>query len=409
MDRWKLRVKHNQVIFKRELINVLDVLHLKDALRKRLESNTPVFKESVDIDITKKSIFVLPNIPWSYRWQRPQQIFSRLGLRGFNIFYVSPITSNVEYISCVSKGVYEVHVKTFEFGNVLRDFHLKSDNVNEFLDSFHRLVDSYLKNDSILFVLHPVWKDVAFGLKDIKKVYDLMDLYEGFADARKELVEGERELILKSDLVLATADSLYEYGKKLNKNIHLVKNGCDYEYFSNVSKNGVLDGLSGRAVIGYFGAISSWLDVELLEYVVRENMDKDFVFLGSINTKNVRRLYHLKNVFFLGEVEYMSLAGYLGYFDVCIIPFVLNDLIKNTNPVKFYEYISSGKPVVSVRLPELEQYSDICYLANTKEEFSKYVCDALEEEKSLVEKRKKVAEENSWEERVKETLKLINM
>jgi glycosyltransferase involved in cell wall biosynthesis len=103
----------------------------------------------------------------------------------------------------------------------------------------------------------------------------------------------------------------------------------------------------------------------------------------------------------------MDLAGYLGYFDVCIIPFVLNDLIRNTNPVKFYEYISSGKPVVSVRLPELEVYSDICYLADTKEEFSNCIKKSLEEESILKEKRMKVARENSWDERVEEILKLI--
>lgn len=407
MDRGKLRAKHNLVIFKRELINILDVLHIKDLLRRKLDSNVPVFKESVDIDIRKRSIFVFPNIPWSYRWQRPQQIFSRLGSMGFNIFYVSPITSNVEYISSVSKGVYEVHVRSSVSGNLLRDFHLEGNAVDEFVDSFKGLVNEYVKEDSLVFTLHPVWKDVVFKLDGMKKVYDLMDLYEGFHDARKELVEGERELISSSDIVLCTADSLYEYGKKLNKNIHLVKNGCDCECFSNVSRNGILDGLSGRPVVGYFGAISSWLDVDLLEYVVRENQNKDFVFLGSINTKNVRKLYHFKNVFFLGEVEYMSLTGYLGYFDVCIIPFVLNDLIKNTNPVKFYEYISSGKPVVSVRLPELEEYSDICYLASTKEEFSKYIGEALKEEKGLVERRKKVAKENSWEERVREIVKII--
>lgn len=404
----KLRWRHNCVIFKREIINFLGFLGIKDVLRKRLESNEPVFKENIEIDQTKKSIFVFPNIPWSYRWQRPQQICSRLGEKGFNVFYISPITSSTEYISNVSKGVYEVHLKTDVFGNVLRDFHLQGGILDEFVESFERLVRGYVKEDSWLFVLHPVWKDVALKIKGVKIGYDLMDLYEGFPGARKDLVNGEKELIAKSDLVLTTSDSLYEFGKVLNKNVHILKNGCDYDYFSNVSKNGLLDSLSGKRVVGYFGAISDWLDVDLLEYVIKENREKCFVFLGSINSKNVRKLYHLKNVYFLGEVDYMDLCGYLGYFDVCVIPFVLNDLIRHTNPVKFYEYISSGKPVVSVRLPELEVYSDICYLADTKEEFSNCIKKSLEEESVLKEKRMKVARENSWDERVEEILKLIS-
>jgi hypothetical protein len=82
-------------------------------------------------------------------------------------------------------------------------------------------------------------------------------------------------------------------------------------------------------------------------------------------------------------------------------------LIKNTNPVNFYEYISSGKPVVSVRLPELEEYSEICYLYNTKEEFNDCIQKALIEEKDIEEKRIDIAKKNSWDSRVGDILKYV--
>ena len=408
MGKKELRKRHNSVILKKELINILEFLHIKDILRRKVESNTPVFKETVEIDSRKRSIIVLPNIEWGYRRQRPQHIFSRLAKKNFNIFYISPLTSGKEYISTIEPNIYEIHLKTSRSGNVLRDFHLDSTNEKDFVESLGRLLVKYIKKDTYLFVEHPVWKNIAFKIHNTKLVYDLMDLYSGFPEAREELVEAEEQLVSKSDIVLTTADNLYEYAKGLNKNVHMIKNGCDFQYFSNPIKNGLLEELSDKPIVGYFGAINSWFDVESLEYVVKKNMDKYFVFIGSINTNSVRRLYKYKNVFLLGEIGYEDLGGYLSYFDVCLIPFILNDLIKNTNPVKFYEYISSGKPVVSVRLPELEEYSEICYLYNTKEEFNDCIERALNEDSSIQEKRIEIAKKNSWDSRVEDIIKLIN-
>ncbi len=407
MDKRQLRKQHQKVIIKREIINFLDLIHLKNFIRRSTEKNAPAFKEALDIEEKNKNIIVLPNIPWNYRWQRPQQIFSRLAKKDFNIFYISPITTDKEYINRINKNIYEVHLKTKTSGNVLRDFHLNVDNENAFVESIQRVLDKYINKKTILFVLHPVWKNVAFRIPEVKRVYDLMDLYSGFDGAKQELVEGEHYLIAESDIVLATADNLYDYAKNINKHTFMVKNGCEFEHFNSLKKNGVLDGLKDRKIIGYYGAINSWLDVNALDFVIKNNQDKYFVFIGSLNTNNVRKLYRYKNVYFLGEVEYSKLPGYLAYFDVCLIPFVLNDLILSTNPVKFYEYISSGKPVVSVNLPELKQYSDICYLYNSSEEFNECITKALYESKDLKEKRIKIAKENSWDSRVKEILKII--
>ncbi len=408
MDKRRLKLRHINSIFKFELVNILSNLHVKDIIRRTQESNMVVFKESIQIDSICRSILVLPNIPWSYRWQRPQQIFTRMANKGFNIFYISPITSGSEYISEISKNIYEIHIKTRKEGNVLRDFHLDRDNTEDFVKSIKRVLSKYINNNLITFVLHPVWKDVAFSLGKGRIVYDLMDLYSGFPDAREELITAEEELVKRSDIVLTTADNLYEHAKKLNSNVYMIRNGSDYEKFSNLKENGLLDELKKKPIIGYFGAITEWLDFDLMEYIIKENRDKNYVFIGSLNTKNIRKLYKYSNVFFLGEVSHDELPGYLAYFDVCTIPFILNDLIKSTNPVKFYEYIASGKPVVSVDLPELKQYEDICYLAKDKEEFSKGIFKALcEDDVELIKKRKVVAKENSWDNRVEELIKIV--
>jgi len=409
MDKSTLRTRHNWILLKRIGINILEKLHIKDFLRRSLDRNTPVFRVSLDINPKLKSIIVLPNMPWGYRKQRPQQIFSRLAKKGYNIFYISPLTSDKEYMVELGVNIYEVHLKTKVSGDVLRDFHLDMENQKILVDSFNVLLGEYIKKDALLFVLHPVWKSVAFQIENVKRIYDLMDLYSGFDNSRPEIVKDEEELIINSDIVITTAQNLFEHAKGLNKNTYLIRNGCDYEEFNKLEKNGILDSLQDRPIIGFYGAINTWLDADILDEVIKANRDKYFVFLGAVNTGNVVKLGKHRNVFFLGEVGHDELPGYLAYFDVCTIPFVLNDLIKSTNPVKFYEYISSGKPVVSVRLPELEQYSDICYLYDNAEEFSKYIYVALHDENvELRKKRMMIASENSWDSRVREILKLIN-
>lgn len=401
MGRLSLRRRHFFTILRHEIVSFLDTLHLKNFLRKRIERNKPIFKENIEIFRGHKSILVFPNIPWDYRWQRAQQIFSRLEKKGYNIFYLSSSTSSREYIVEVSKGVYEVHVKADEETDVLWDLKISSKMAEVFTSSINRLLGKYIDSNTLIFVLHPVWWNVVNKFKGMKIVYDMMDLYSGFPEAKEELIKAEEKLVRDSKLVIATADNLYDYAKKLNSNVEIVRNGCDFEKFSNIKKNGLLDVLDDKPIVGYFGAINDWLDVDALEYAVRENKDKYFVMIGNINTAKVRKLYKYKNIFFLGEVKHSELGGYLAYFDVCTIPFILNDLIKSTNPVKFYEYIASGKPVVSARLPELEKYTDICYLYDDNEGFSKCIYKGLyDDAKDTVKKRIEVAKENSWDQRV---------
>lgn len=408
MDKSILRRRHISTILRYFIVSILGFFHLKNLFRKFLIKSKPVFKEDVSIFKGNRSLLVFPNIPWDYRWQRAQQIFSRLGKKNYNVFYLSPITSTNEYILEVSKGVYEIHVKASVETDVLRDLFVSEEMAKEIFESIKRLIGEYLDSKVLTFVLHPVWSKVVQKFKERKVVYDMMDLYSGFSEAKPELVIAEELLVKESKLVLTTADNLYKYAKRFNSNVEMIRNGCDFERFRNIKKNGVLDSLDDRPIVGYFGALNDWLDVDALEYAVKENKDKYFVLIGSINTGKVKKLYKYSNVFFLGEVKHSELGGYLAYFDVCTIPFILNDLIKSTNPVKFYEYIASGKPVVSARLPELEIYKDICYLYDSNEEFSKFIYKGLyDEEKKSATKRIEVAKENSWEKRIEKLDNII--
>jgi len=406
-----LKVKKFKEIIRFESIEFLKILGIKKILSSKVEADRSAVSEinAESIDFSRRAIIVLPNITWGYRTQRPQHIFSRLAKKGFNIFWVSQFTSDKETVGKIDENIYQLNLKTLNKGKLLRDFHIDDVNAQEAFQSIKRLIGGKLKNDSILFTLHPAWYYLTQKFKQVIKIYDLMDLYEGFTDSKTDLVEKEKELISQADLVFATADNLLKNAKDLNPNSFLIRNGADYDNFKEISPSGVLDCISKKKIIGYFGSMSDWLDVKSIEYLAKNNPDLNLVFIGKINGRSIRHLYKYRNIYLLGEIEYPYLRCYLAYFDVCIIPFIINDLIQNTDPVKFYEYISAGKPVVSNMLPELQKYKDICYLYKSPNSFNRNIMKALKEnDPKIVAKRKIIARNNSWDKRVIEILNCIS-
>jgi len=359
-----------------------------------------------------KIILVFPIISWHFRWQRPQQIFSRLAKKGYKIIYLS----NSFYKNKLQKldeNIYELSLKSRGF-NIYEKF-LTLEKIEEMYSQIKRVIDNIdLSNDLIYFVQFPNWLKLIKKLKkdyNGKIIFDCMDEHSGFDNIDDFMEILEEELFELSDKIIVSSNKLYTKAIKYNKNVYLVKNGTDYEFFSKQPKE-LLPNNIKKPIIGYYGAISSWFDVDIIEYCAKNRPNYNFVLIGAVN-RDIIKLEKLSNVFLLGEKKYEELPKYLYNFDVCLIPFKLTPLIEATNPVKFYEYISAKKPVVSTMLPELKEYENICYLTSNKEEFLDNIDKALEEKnrsdyKELLEKREKVAKENSWDERVNIIERIIN-
>ena len=145
----------------------------------------------------------------------------------------------------------------------------------------------------------------------------------------------------------------------------------------------------------------------MIAHAATAHPDWNFVFVGPITT-NIGELKSLANVHFLGPKPYESLPMYMKGFAVATVPFVFHDVTMRASPVKFYEYLASGVPVVATRLPDLYPFEHVAGLVSTKEEFVSALENALQDGENQREARMAEAYNHSWEARFSRIDELID-
>jgi GT2 family glycosyltransferase len=350
----------------------------------------------------KYDILFFSVINWDFRFQRPQQIATRFARHGHRVFYISAnLKRTGTYIKRrIAENIYEI---IFPFKD---DVTVYKTDIREGLDTLisaiRSLLDRFSVKEFIAFVEFPLWYPIVRHLKDkydAKVIFDCLDEFVGFNNVSVEVGQMENMLSNISDYCITTSTKLYERLSQNTKNIILVRNATEFHHFHNLPVNDRLKRLD-KPIIGYYGAIAEWFDTSVVEHIASRQPDWSIVLIGNTFGSDIRRLRKYKNIHLLGEKSYGELPEFLYWFDVCIIPFKVNELTLSTDPVKFYEYISSGKPVVSSRLPGLLPYKELLYLSSNKKEFLQNVKKALKEnDEDLKKARIESAKVNDWETR----------
>jgi glycosyltransferase involved in cell wall biosynthesis len=224
----------------------------------------------------------------------------------------------------------------------------------------------------LVLVSFPAWTGVARLLKqgmNSRVIYDCHDLIEGFDNVPPQFAQEERALFGLSDLVLFTADWLREEKLRQLSGAELC---C--EMLRNAATPSDFQGVQARpdsepTTIGYAGALSAWFDAEALESAAMAHPEWRFLLIGRPESENLMPLRRLANVEFAGELRYEELPEWFSRMDVGIIPFRRIPLTMATNPVKLYEYLASGLPVVSADLPEVARLGSLVLRYRTPGEF----------------------------------------
>jgi glycosyltransferase involved in cell wall biosynthesis len=256
----------------------------------------------------------------------------------------------------------------------------------------------------INFVFNPAAAVVAGALGEEQIIYYCVDEYTEFSGvSSNSLAELEQDLLRQSDLVIVSAERLYQSKVKTNPRTVLIRHGVDFEHFRKALDPDIVvpeEMLSlPRPVIGFFGLIADWVDLELMAKVARHFSHGSMVVLGKATT-DTSVFEQVPNVHLLGRKPYDSLPAYCKAFDVALMPFRINELTLNANPLKVREYLAAGLPVVSTAIPEVEVLG-LCRIGLDQASFIREVEVALQEPGPNV-ARSELIRNESWTARVDE-------
>lgn len=348
---------------------------------------------------TRQDIIILSVIDYDFRHQRPQHFALRLAAMGHRVYYVNANFGTDYSQRRLAENLWQVTLP----GADRVAIHLTDcvDDLARISDPLEALLYQNGIRDAALVVDYPNWIHAALYLRQkygFKLLTDYMDDFTGFLNPAEALVKRNCERLLReSDGIIASSQFLYEIAVKYNPHVTIDRNGTEYAYFHKIAGKCAEN---KRPVIGYYGAIAEWFNVDVVCRCARRFPQCDIVLVGNI-TAHRKQLEKYPNIQLVGEVPYSQLLPYLERFDVCLIPFdTSSDLIKATNPVKFYEYLSAGKKIVATEIPELEPYRGrYVYMENDPDKF----CDAVElclkgaDTLADAENRFRFAKENDWD------------
>jgi GT2 family glycosyltransferase len=367
----------------------------------------PALHPAVANPSSKPDVLILAIVDFETRFQRPQQIAAELARRGHRVFWVSPsrflgadFPTPYETI-LIRPNLWELRLRG-GFSDVYLG-QLTAECSEAYMASLRQLYRDWAIADSWLLVQFPFWRRLASAVHAELQpllLYDCMDEWDAFENVGAFARQEEPALVRAADLVLVTARRLVDKFARSGVPSLLVRNAADLDGFRATITERPLDGIP-RPVVGFFGAIADWADLDLVEAVAKARPNYSFVFVGQVFGRDTTRLEALPNVHLLGAQPYPRIPAYLGQFDASIIPFVINEVTQATDPVKLYEYFTSGRPVVSTALSELDSCRDLVYIGHNPEDFALQLDRALaENDPDLACRRRQFAEANTWTHRV---------
>lgn len=285
-----------------------------------------------------------------------------------------------------------------------------------------RMLIGATRQKIILWIFHPTAHHFLGKLNERISLYDCVDYIEQLKEEKNNLSDLEQKLMQKVDHIFVNSAALAKTKKGMN--LTVVPCGCAVDEFrkKNSSKKSVgqLQNIT-KPIIGYIGHLDYRLDYDLIIYVLKRNPKISFVFIGKPLTKKskeknktipIEELKKYSNFHLLHQVPKKEIKEYLLNFYVGIIPYDMDyKLVKYSNPMKFYEYMATGLPVVSMPIPSLQGYKlPTIQFAKDYEQFDRklhYLLDHPELTTKYKKQEYLIAQKNSWEEKVRAILQKI--
>lgn len=383
----------------------------KDNIKKELE--TIFNSDNYDRIIIWRGKFGW-NVPL---FQRPQHIANNLSNQKCLMFYeVTKFTDKVSTIKKQKENLYLVNLNNKPLKKMLFQF-LQQINIPKYIQIYS--TDWEMSLNELKNYIYQGYKIIY------EYIDDLSPILSGTKDLPVNIKE-KYEYVLKDKenvFVIVTADELKNdiLNKRGNEKLIFACNGVDYDHFQEIDNDFEYKGKfkyilnEKKPIIGYYGAMASWFDYDMIKHLAKNRPQYNIVLIGARYDDSIDKsgIEQYKNVYFIGSVEYNVLQNYASKFNVCTIPFLINDITKATSPLKLFEYMALSKPIVTTAMNECKKYRSVM-IANNKEEFVELVDKAINIDKSndgkYLKLLRKEAQENTWEgktEKIVQELKRI--
>lgn len=292
---------------------------------------------------------------------------------------------------------------------------IKQFNISRFVRRIRRKYIPLAKQRNrpvVALVVTPYWYEIIDRLQFSMLIYDCIDDVKVFCKEKHiaYFTGLQRKLVKKSDLTIISAQKLRDdiIGVDKKAKIEYIANGVDADFFIEQAKLvQTPEDLKNipKPVIGFIGSLFHWVDIDLIAQTAQTYPDYSFVLVGPVHEITIPKL---PNIYHLGAKPYADIPAYVNTFDVCLIPFIRDPLSDKVDPIKVYEYLALGKPVVAINLPELEKMRALIYLAKDDNQFIAMTKQAaFENNPEIRDKRIQYAKENSWDARVDDLTKII--
>lgn len=274
-----------------------------------------------------------------------------------------------------------------------------------------------LNHFDVIIINHPAnyVNDIFDKIPAIKRIYDCVQRFEFNKLFPPEVGINDKNIARNVDLVITDSITIFNEKLELNKNVVRIPQGIDLKnYNSNSTKDGDIPvDLTniGKNRICYVGSFHQTFDFNLVRKLAVDIPSATLILIGS-ETSEAKEKLQCSNIVFLGWKHYKLLPIYMSYMDIFIIPYVLSEHGKGVFPTKLFEYLYYKKPVVSTALPDILEYEKYLYVAQTREEFIKFVQDSLFKGANKLstipeDQFERFINENSWEARYREFKKYL--
>jgi len=349
------------------------------------------------------TLLCLSHLRWSFVYQRPQHLMSRFA-HDFNVLFCE------EPIPCEDDQPW-LEVRPEENGVQVLIPRLPQGCAGDDAVRVQReLLDGYLAKlgveDLLLWYYTPMALAFSEHLQPQVTIYDCMDELSAFRGAPPELIERERQLLGRADVVFTGGHSLYEAKRELHDNAHPFPSSVDVAHFAAARRpqhDPDDQAEIPRPRLGFYGVIDERLDIELIDALAKAKPDWQIVLIGPVVKIDPTALPQRDNIHYLGGKTYDELPQYLAGWDVAIMPFALNESTRFISPTKTPEYLAGGRPVVSTPIHDVVRtYGDtgIVRIADSVEAFVA-ACEAAladaEDRDSLLARADDILGDMSWD------------